>query len=119
VIFTTTDKVIVANELGYVSSSGEKGKKCADYNVMMTSSWILVIPRSSSKCFIEDDSNNSPGYLSGPDYAGSFTAPFNRTSVSINGLGFLGYVLADDEISFNFLKASGPLKILECVSFPM
>jgi len=69
----------------------EPGGHFPSYNFLLTSKWMLVVPRRSDK-------------------AGS---------VSVNSLGFAGALLVKNPEDLEYVKKVGPMKILQEVSFPL
>jgi len=69
----------------------EPGGHFPSYNFLLTSKWMLVVPRRSDK-------------------AGT---------VSVNSLGFAGALLVKNPEDLAFVKKVGPMEILNEVSFPL
>ena len=76
--------------VGAVSGSPRTARPPAPYNLLVTRSWMLVVPRAC-ECF---------------------------ASVSLNALAFAGALLVRDEFQLQAIKAYGPLRVLQHVGFP-
>jgi sulfate adenylyltransferase (ADP) / ATP adenylyltransferase len=68
------------------------GSSCqpAPYNLLMTREWLLLVPRTTAEC----------------------------EGIAVNALGFVGALLARNEVELQRLRAIGPLTLLSRVSLP-
>jgi ATP adenylyltransferase/5',5'''-P-1,P-4-tetraphosphate phosphorylase II len=65
---------------------------CIGYNAVMTSTWMMIVPRSQRE------------FKEGED------------SVGVNGFGFVGLLLGRNEHSAEIIKEKGPIEILKAVT---
>lgn len=65
---------------------------CIGYNAIMTSKWMMIVPRSQ-RDFVEADG-----------------------SVGVNGFGFIGLLLARNEKAAKTIEEKGPIEILKAVT---
>jgi len=67
------------------------GRHGLAYNLLVTSDWMLVVPRRAESC----------------------------GSISVNALGFAGSLFVRNEIELRMLSQLGPLRVLEAVTVPV
>jgi ATP adenylyltransferase len=64
---------------------------CSPYNLVLTTEWMMLVPRSAGE--VED-------------------------VASVNGFGFIGYLLAETAGAQQAIRDSGPLDVLRKVTVP-
>jgi len=74
------------------------------YNLLMTSSYLQIVPRSKEKFVVILDSQSDPDH---------------KIQVSINSLAFAGMILTKTPEELKMVKGKGPLTILKGVGVPI
>ena len=69
---------------------GGASKPALPYNLLMTRSWMLLVPRSRESC----------------------------NGVFVNALGFAGSLFVRDEVQLAAIYDTGPMTVLENTGFP-
>lgn len=69
-----------------------KATACVSYNMIATTRWMMIVPRTKSV--------------------------FGNGLVNINGFGFIGFMLARNESVMAPIRSAGPVTVLQGVTFP-
>lgn len=91
--FTLLDTMIDCIRRGTPHEGPTSGPSVPSYNVIMTKSWLMLVPRTKEHAIIDDE------------------------QISINSLGFAGMILVKTQQQLNTVRKAGMLALLKSVGY--